>query len=105
MSILNRRNTPTEASDYSPSQKLHSWRTRTTLPTTNELLTPEVAKKVDKEIHLRRQQAKQWYDKSAKPLPELVIGQGVRMQPLEVNGRWKPAKVVKKIIPGTNRGW
>jgi len=41
-----------------PSQKLHSRRTRTTLPTTNELLTPEVAKKVDKEIHLRRQQAK-----------------------------------------------
>lgn len=97
MSILNWRNTPTEASEYSPSQKLHSRRTRTTLPTTNELLTPEVAKKVDKEIHLRRQQAKQWYDKSAKSLPELVIGQGVRMQPLEANGRWKPAKVVKKV--------
>ena len=96
LSILNWRNTPTDASDYSPSQKLHSRRTRTTMPTTNELLKPEVATHVNKEIHLRRQQAKQWYDRSAKPLPELIIGQGVRMQPLE-GRQWKKAKVVDKV--------
>ena len=48
--ILNWRNTPTECSEYSPSQKLHSRRTRTTIPTTKELLQPEVAKNVADEI-------------------------------------------------------
>lgn len=97
LSILNWRNTPTEASEYSPSQKLHSRRTRTTLPTTNELLQPEVVKHVDKEICFRRQHAKLWYDRSAKPLPELIIGQGVRMQPLEPSGQWRKAIVTKKV--------
>ena len=42
LSILNWRNTPTDASDYSLFQKLHSRRTRTTLPTANELLLPNM---------------------------------------------------------------
>jgi len=42
LAIFNWKNTPTEGSKYSPSQKLRSRRTRTTIPTTNELLQPEV---------------------------------------------------------------
>ena len=54
LAILNWRNTPTESIKYSPSQKLHSRRTRTTIPTTRELLQPEVAKNVVDEICIRR---------------------------------------------------
>jgi len=97
LAILNWRNTPTEGSKYSPSQKLHSRRTRTTIPTTNELLQPEVAKNVSDEICIRCQHTKLWYDRTAKALPELVIGQGVRMQPLGTGGQWKRATVIKKV--------
>ena len=95
--ILNWRNIPTECSKYSPSQKLHSRRTRTTIPTTKELLQPEVAKNVADEIRIRRQHTKLWYDRTAKALPELVIGQGVRMQPLTTGRQWRRATVIKKV--------
>ena len=97
LAILNWRNTPTKNSGYSPSQKLHSRRTRTTIPTTNELLQPEVAKSVADEIRIRRQHTKLWYDRTAKALPELVTGQGVRMQPLDPGGQWRRATVIKKV--------
>ena len=87
LAILNWRNTPTESSEYSPSQKLHSRRTWTLLPTTETLLYPAVARNVEDEIKQRRQTAKFWYDKAAKFLPELQIGQGVRMQPVENSGQ------------------
>ena len=47
---------------------------RTTIPTIKELLQPELAKNVADEIHIRRQHTKLWYDRTAKALPELVIG-------------------------------
>ena len=97
LAMLNWRNTPTEASEYSPSQKLHSRRTRTLLPTKAALLTPAVARNVEDEIRQRRQTAKFWYDRTAKSLPELQIGQGVRMQPVEHSGQWKQATIVKKV--------
>ena len=97
LAILNWRNTPTESSLYSPSQKLHSRRTRKMIPTTKELLQPEVAKNVVEEIRTRRQHTKLYYDRTAKALPELVVGQGVRIQPLDSGGQWRRASVIKKV--------
>jgi len=97
VAILNWRNTSTENSHYSPSQKLHSRRTRTMIPTTKELLQPEVAKNVVEEIQTRRQHTKLYHDRTAKALPELVVGQGVRIQPLECSGQWRRASVIKKV--------
>ena len=76
---------------------LHSRRTRTTIPTTNELLQPEVAKNIADEIHSRHQHTKLWYDRTAKALPELVIGQGVHIQLLETGEHWRRATVIKKV--------
>ena len=53
LAILNWRNIPTESSEYSPSQKLHSRRTRTLLPTTETLLYLAVARNVEDEIKQR----------------------------------------------------
>ena len=81
LAILNWRNTPTEGSHSSPIQKLQSRRTRTLLPTPEVLLQPEVVTNVTEDIKLKRQKAKLQYDKTAEELPELAIGQTVRMQP------------------------
>ena len=46
LAILEWRNTPTEGGCYSPAQKLQSRRTRTLLPTAEQLLYPEIATNV-----------------------------------------------------------
>ena len=84
--ILNWRNTPSEGINSSPVQKLQSRRTRTLLPTRNELLHPKVVTNVTSDIEYRRQKAKAYYDKGAHPLPTLEVGDTVRMQPLDKAG-------------------
>jgi len=69
----------------SPVQKLMSRRTRTTIPTTEALLKPEVADGVYDNIKRKRQKAKAPFDKHATPLPELQIGEPVRLQPTNPN--------------------
>ena len=81
----------------SPVQKLQSRRTRTLLPTRNELLQPKVAANVQSDIEYRRQKAKAYYDKGAHSLPALQIGDTVRMQPLDRTGSWSKVSVVKKV--------
>ena len=38
-----------------------------------------------------------WYNKTAKSLPKLQVGQGVRMQPVEHSGQWRKATIIKKV--------
>ena len=96
LALLNWRNTPS-VGKLSPVQKLHSRRTRTLLPTTNTLLQPEVPTEVTEEIELRRQRAKAYFDKGARWLPPLEIGETVRLQPQDKNGIWQKASIVKKV--------
>ena len=96
LTILEWRNTPTEGGCHSPAQKLHSRRTRTLLPICNQLLLPEVATNVEENIRCRRQKAKQQYDKGAKQLPLLTVGQTIRVQPVVCGDKWKKATVLKK---------
>jgi len=96
LAILAWCNTPTEGSVYSPVQKLQSRRTQTQ-PTSSELLKPEVAKGIVVEIQHRKDKAKQQYDKTAKELPELVVGQSVHIQPTKHRDLWKKAMVMKKV--------
>lgn len=81
-SLLDWRNTPTEGMDSSPVQRLMSRRTRTQLPISAQLLKPKVTEGVSDKIKQRRQKAKQRYDQGAHKLPELEIGDAVRVQPL-----------------------
>ena len=70
---------------------------RTLLPTADQLLLPEVATNVEKDIQHRRQRAKQQYDKGAKQLPPLIVGQTIRLQPVGNGEKWKKATVLKKV--------
>ncbi|XP_062603597.1 uncharacterized protein K02A2.6-like [Saccostrea cucullata] len=78
--ILDWRNTPTVDMASSPTQRLMSRRTRHSLPLSQELLQPKLVDDVADKVKFKRQKAKFYYDKSAKELPELEIGQPVRMK-------------------------
>ena len=72
--ILNWRNTPTEQIGTNPVQRLMSRRTRACLPTVDGLLNPEVVTGVTQKIKKKRKKAKLYYDRTARQLPEIVIG-------------------------------
>ena len=56
-----------------------SRRTRSLVPVTTNLLYPKVVDGVQESLQLRRQKAKSYFDKNAKTLPELDIGQDVQV--------------------------
>lgn len=89
--ILDWRNTPTESMNSSPVQRFMSRRTRTHIPTPHRLLEPQVVDGVSEKIKLRRQKAKCYYDRGSRKLPELEIGQPVRVKPSpsQRDKKWK----------------
>ena len=99
LTILNWRNTPNGGLQTSPVQKLHSRHTRTLLPTAESLLLPAIVdnEAVVEDIRLKRRKAKFYYDRQAKPLPDLEIGQPVKLQPLRKGGTWSKATTVNKV--------
>ena len=99
--ILDWRNTPTENIGSSPAQRLMSRRTRTLLPTATRLLKPQVVEGVAEKIKLRRQKAKQSYDRGSKELPELKVGQPVRVKPSPSQGnkKWQLGTCLQQVAP------
>ena len=98
--LLSHRNTHTEGVDRSPVQRLISRRTRTLLPTANNLLQPrsisakhEREKKEDvqkKQVH--------YYDRNARNLPILDKGETVRMKLFTLDTKeWKKAVVMRRL--------
>ena len=99
MTLLEWRNTP-DIHGVSPTQKLMSRRTRTTMPTAEMLLKPEVADGIEEHTKLQRQKAKQHFDKTAKPLPELEIGENVKLQSVKTKpDQWTNGSCVAKVGP------
>ena len=76
-----------------------SRRTRTTIPTAEALLKPEIVDSVHDNMKRKRQQTKAAYDKSARPLPELQIGEPVRLQPVNPKAPWDKGSCVAKVGP------
>ena len=97
--ILDWRNTPTVGMNSSPAQRLMSRQTQTLLPTSEHLLQPEVVPDVHDKITQKRQQAKKLYDKHAKPLPQLEIGEPVyvKLLPQTNNKTWKEGVCTEKL--------
>lgn len=107
--LLDWRNTPTINMKSSPVQRLMSRRTKTGIPTSEKLLSPEVPKDVVEKISHKRRLAKEQYDKSAKELPELREGQPVyfKRRPMQ-DSSWTPGYCKpltdRSIIVSTNDG-
>ena len=98
MALLEWRNTP-DINNLSPTQKLMSRRTRTTIPTAEALLKPEVVEGVHENIKRKGQQTKATYDKSARPLPELQVGEPVGLQPINPKAPWDKGSCVENVGP------
>lgn len=88
--ILEWRNTITPGMTNSPAQRLMSRRTRTFLPCATSLYKPEVQTNVEIQVATKRQKAKYYYDKGAKELPKLIVGQPVmvKVHPQQPKSEW-----------------
>ena len=98
MALCEWQNTP-DINNLSLTQKLMSRRTQTTIPTAGALLKPEVVKGTHDNIKRERQQTKATYENSARPLPELQIGEPVRLQPVNPKAPWDKGSCVAKVGP------
>ena len=100
LALLEFRNTPSERDGVSPSQKLFSRRVRARLPTTKELLKPQVVdgNKVMAGAERAKRKQKENYDVKAHSLSPLEVGEFVRVK-LPGKQTWSLAKCVKQVGP------
>jgi len=73
-----------------------SRRTHTLLQVSANLLYPRVEEGVKEKLKAKKQTAKGYYDRSAKVLPELEIGQEVRVSG-QRNKIWEAGTFVQKL--------
>ena len=95
VALLDYRNTPTEGASASLAQRLMSRRTSNLLPTAASLLRPTVNHNYS--LQLKRQKAKFFHDKHVRQMPELEIGQKVRVAPLRKNQTWEQGTCTEKL--------
>ncbi|KAL5015693.1 hypothetical protein ScPMuIL_005282 [Solemya velum] len=94
LALLNIRDTPRDEHTGSPSQRLFSRRTATTLPTANTKLLPEVRPiiQVRQQLtHDRHHKAKKYYDEHVKPLQPLSERDTIRVRQGKT---WQPARLL-----------
>ena len=97
LSFLDYRNTSTEEMDSSPVQRLICKRTKTTLPVAQHLLEPEIQTDVETKLTRKRQMATKYYDRGSKELPELEIGQPIRMMQSPTKKKWRRGVCADKV--------
>ena len=75
--------------------------TRSFLPCKEQLYQPEVQPSVTAQVVRKRQVAKYYHDRHAKPLPNLVVGQPVRVKshPQRPHSDWKQGVVRHNVAP------
>lgn len=95
--VLHWRNTPNKIGS-SPNQRIFSRTTRCGIPVTSQSLQPKVIEDVPNKIRSNKMRSKFYYDKKAKALPKLDIGQSVAVQLTpDTDRRWKLAQVKEKV--------
>ena len=99
--LLEWRNTVTPGMKTSPSQRLMSRRTRSFLPCANKQYQPKVPNDIPENIIHKRQLAKYYHDRHVKALPQLVVGQPVRVKvhPQQAKSAWKSGTIIDQISP------
>ena len=100
LALLDHRNTPSQGTSTSPAQRLMSRRTKTLIPRKETLLKPQVPDPEEQQRLLRQRQLTQaqYYNRTAKDLPKLEIGDVVRMKPIKNHERiWRKATVTQKV--------
>ena len=97
--LLDWRNTPTEGMATSPAQRLMGRRCRTLLPTSECPLRPSYSLRDDvRAMSDKKRRQKEYYDRHAKPLPNVSPGEMVRMR-LPGQKVWTPATCLDSAGP------
>ena len=100
LALLAWRNTPSETLSTSPVQRLFSRRTKTLLPTSNQLLKPKIPEDVNQKMKLQKAKQSMHYNRGAKEFEELRPGDVVRIQPQKTQfgkKEWTQARVEGKV--------
>ena len=93
LALLAYRNSPVAGMPYSPAELLMSRKLRDKLPAAEPVLTPKVAKGAYTMLKRRQTKAKKYFDRGTRQLPEVDIGDTVRVK----SGRtWAAAVVSSK---------
>ncbi|XP_062576025.1 uncharacterized protein K02A2.6-like [Saccostrea cucullata] len=92
LGLLEYRTTPLSLG-YSPAQLLMSRKLRSILPVVPDELKPKVPVRVKELMVAEREKQKGYYDRSAKPLPPLSVGDSIRYQEGKL---WKQGIVTKE---------
>lgn len=97
LSLLHLRNTPNNMGS-SPVQRLFARRTRCVIPQTEEMLIPKIQEGVKEKIELKRKTSKYYYDRKARRLPKLNVGQNVivKLKP-EVDNKWTQGQIKENL--------
>ena len=99
--LMEIRNTPQQGIDSSPAQRLHGRRTRTTLPTTSNLLQPrgtETLKEEKRKLKTQQRRQAKTYNRNAKDLTILQKGDSVRLKPYKQScTEWEKAVVKRRL--------
>lgn len=91
------RNTP-NAVGTSPNQRIFSRNTRGAVPVITNKLQPQQASRVEERITHKRKVVKASYDKTAKALPDLQVGDNVVIQRRpDLNKQWEQATLMRKL--------
>lgn len=96
LALLDYRNTPTQALDTSPAQRLMNRRTKTLLPTSAKLLQPALNENVVTKLEEKQLKQGRYFNQHAKPLAELTEGDTVRVQN-QTSKLWEPGVISEKL--------
>ena len=92
IALMEYRNAPLDGVKLSPAQLLMGRRLKTKLPTSTQLLKPQIHKNAHKNIKDRQLKQKHYFDRGAKHLPTFEEGEKIRVK---VKDNWQPASVLK----------
>ena len=79
LALLPYRNTPTQGLDTSPAQRLMSLSTKTLLPTTANLLRPQITEDLHEKLLFNKERQAKYYNRGAWALARLNPGDTLRM--------------------------
>lgn len=96
LGILEYRSTPLDIG-YTPAELLQGKLLRSVIPVHPKQLKPKFINHsvVRSKLENQRALGKKYYDKTAKSLPPLEIGQGIHIQ--QKDKTWRPGTVLKKV--------
>lgn len=94
LALLEYLNTPISSSLASPSEILNSRKMRGLLPCIPKLLKPKLQTNITYELNKRQSMQKQYYDKGARDLAPLQVGQRVKVR---VSKQWVDGSITSYV--------